>query len=88
MENLNNIQTPDKPLSVYIQDAKQSIISAVNSTGLHITLVEMIMKELYNEIKQQADATYSHETQRYENELLQYERALAELQEVSKEDEV
>ena len=73
MENTNNIQIPDKPLSVYIQDAKQGIINAVNSTGLHITLLEMIMKELYTEIKQQADATYEHDK-------LKYEQALAEAQ--------
>lgn len=80
MENTNNIQMPDKPLSVYIQDAKQSIINAVNSTGLHITLLEIIMKELYTEIKQQADATYNREKERYEYDIVQYEQALAEAQ--------
>lgn len=75
MDNTN--QTIDMPMSVYIQESKQKIINAINACGLHISLVEMIMKDLYNEIKQQADITREYE-------LNEYQKALTEA--ISKED--
>lgn len=75
MNNTN--QTIDMPMSVYIQESKQKIINTINACGLHISLVEMIMKDLYNEIKQQADITREYE-------LNEYQKALTEA--ISKED--
>lgn len=78
MNKQNTNQTPDKPLSVYIQETKQNLINAINNCGLHVTLIEMIMKDIYSEVKQQADLTH-------QRELEQYQQALTE-QETSKED--
>lgn len=69
MDNTN--QTIDMPMSVYIKESKQKIINAINDTGLHISLLEMIIKDLYSEIKQQADAVYNHEKTEYEQLLVQ-----------------
>lgn len=74
---MNINEKTEMPISVYIQESKQKIITAINDTGLHISLVEMIMKDLYNEIKQQADITREYE-------LNEYQKALTEA--ISKED--
>ena len=76
MEN-NNLT---KPISLAIDDAKNSIIQAINNTHLHITLVEMIMKELYMEVQEQAKLTK-------ERELNEYNRQLAEEEKASSADE-
>ena len=73
----NNIT---KPISLAIDDAKKSIIQAINNTQLHVTLVEMIMKELYMEVQEQAKLTK-------ERELNEYNRQLAEEEKTSSAEE-
>lgn len=68
METNNTIS---KPISLIIEESKKTIIDAINSTVLPMTLLEMIMRDLYNEVRQQA-------LYQYENEKVEYEKALAE----------
>ena len=69
MENTNN--TINKPISLIIEESKQTIVNAINSTGLPMTLLEMIVRDLYNEVRQKA-------LYQYESEKVEYEKALAE----------
>lgn len=40
----------EKPLNLIIEEGRQSIITAVNSSGLPAYLLEPIIKDIYNEI--------------------------------------
>lgn len=73
MENTNNTTntTINKPISLILEDSKKVIINAINSVGLHPTLLEMILKDIYNEARQNA-------TMQYEREKVEYEKALQE----------
>lgn len=71
MENTNNINTINKPTGLFIEDAKQSIINTINEVNLHPTLLEMILRDIYNEAKELAKL-------QYEREKAEYEQALAE----------
>ena len=68
MENTNTI---NKPISLILEESKKTIVDAINSTGLPMTLLEMIVRDLYNEVRQ--NALYQ-----YESEKKEYERTLAE----------
>ena len=45
----------DKPISIILDDAKQSLINTINSLQLHPSLLELIIKELYSQVKFQAE---------------------------------
>ena len=62
-KNTNNIQ---KPISLIIEESKNIIVNAVNSVSLHPVLLEMIMKELYLEVQNQAIVTTQREKKEYE----------------------
>jgi hypothetical protein len=64
----------EKPISVTLEEAKQSIIQAVNGCKLHPSLLEPIIKDIYLEVQQLA-------LKQYEVEKLEYERSLKELKE-------
>ena len=76
INNTNNIQ---KPISLVIEDAKSTIVNAVNSVQLHPILLEMIVKELYLEVQNQARIVA-------QNEKFEYEKTLSEC--MLKENEV
>ena len=66
---------------IAIQETKQNIVDAINNSGLHASLVEMIMKELYIEVKQQADAVYQQELAHYQAALAVQEKEVKEAEE-------
>ena len=70
--NTNNIQ---KPISLVIEEAKNSIVYAINNAQLHPVLLEMIMKELYMEIQNQVKFTTQREKEEYERVLVEAMRA-------------
>lgn len=59
----------EKPTAIAVQETKQKLINVINESGLYITLIEMIMKELYTEVKHQSDIVYQQELMRYQNAL-------------------
>lgn len=61
--NTNNIQ---KPVSLIVDEAKTTLINTINSIQLHPTILEMIMKELYIEVQNQALAKAKKEQAEYE----------------------
>ena len=71
MENTKNTNNIQKPISLIIDESKNAIVDAINNVQLHPVLLEMILKELYLEVQNQAIAA----TQREKNE---YERLLNE----------
>ena len=79
MENTNN--SINKPISLIIEESKQTIVNAINNTGLPMTLLEMVMRDLYNEVRQKA-------LYQYESEKNEYERALAEQMKAKETNEI
>lgn len=63
---MNNNNTIEKPISIIIDDARQIIVDAINNTRLHPSLLEPIVKELYNEIKHKAVMQLEHDRREYE----------------------
>lgn len=78
MNNTNNNTTINKPISLVLEEAKQTIINAVNSTNLSPIFLEPILKDLYNEVHQQ-------KTIQLEREKAEYERMLMEQKEQNKQ---
>ena len=55
----------EKPVSMIIEEAENTIVNAINSVQLHPTLLEMIMRNLYLEVKEQARVTRQREKDDY-----------------------
>lgn len=55
----------EKPVSLIIEEAENTIVNAINSVQLHPTLLEMIMRNLYLEVKEQARVTRQREKDDY-----------------------
>ena len=58
----------DRPISVIITEAKQNIVDCINSQNLNITILDMVMKDIYLEIHGLADQTYQKEKAEYESQ--------------------
>lgn len=59
----------NKPLSIIIQDAKDSIANAINETQLSPVLCEPILKDLYIEVQRLAREQIMQEKEQYEKAL-------------------
>ena len=64
MENTNNIQI-QKPLSLIIKDEREKLVQTINSIELHPVLLEMLMREIYLEVQNQAKYVSEREMQEY-----------------------
>ena len=51
MDNTNNI---NKPLSLIMEESKRIIIDAINQANLHPTLLELVIKDINNEVQYNA----------------------------------
>lgn len=79
MENTNNINKPiNKPISLIIEDAKQAIVSSINQINLHPTLLEMVLRDVYNEANELAKAQYNREKAEYEQALAEQNNIIEE----------
>ena len=66
MNNTTNTNNIEKPISLILEESKRVIIDAVNSTNLHPTLLEMIIKDIYNEVRERANYQYEFDKNEYE----------------------
>lgn len=57
----------DKPISIILEEAKQSIADAVNNANLHPALLEPIIKDLYTEVQYHAKMQYQKDKNEYEH---------------------
>ena len=56
----------EKPISMILSESKQVIINAINSTNLHPSLLELIIKDVYNEVRERATYQYEFDKNEYE----------------------
>lgn len=66
MNNTTNTNNIEKPISLILKESKRVIIDAVNSTNLHPTLLELIIKDVYNEVRERANYQYEFDKNEYE----------------------
>lgn len=59
-------QNVNKPLCMRISDLKSIVINAINASQLNPAIIEMVMKELYMDIKNQCIALEKEEQANYE----------------------
>lgn len=71
MENNTKNTNIQKPISLIIEEAKSTVANAINSVQLHPTILEMIMKELYLEVQDQANVMTQREKHEYERLLIE-----------------
>ena len=71
MENINTI---NKPVSMVLNEAKD----VIDSVQLHPTLLEMVIKDIYNEVKYNAVAFSEREKAEYEQALQKSEESAVE----------
>ena len=55
----------NKPVSLLIEETKKSLAATINTCGLHISVIEMIMKELYLEVSNLSSANAKQELELY-----------------------
>ena len=75
MNNTNNI---NKPFSLIVEESKKTIIDVINQVNLHPTLLELVIKDIYNEVQYNAQVFAEHERN-------EYEQAIAQSKETTKE---
>lgn len=68
MDNTNNI---NKPLSLIMEESKRIIIDAINQANLHPTLLELVIKDIYNEVQYNAQTFAERERNEYEQAIAQ-----------------
>lgn len=73
MENNNTNNNIQKPVSVIIEETKGNLAKVINESGLHLSLIEMIFKDMYLEVCNQAERIYVREKAAYEQLCLQKE---------------
>ena len=63
----------DKPLSVQINETKQSIVDCINEQHLHVSILEPIIKEIYEQVHMLAQQQYEVEKKQWEEQQEQKE---------------
>lgn len=55
----------DKPVSMIIEETKTSLVDIINNCKLHLSVVEMIVKDIYMEVHQLNTANAAKEKEQY-----------------------
>lgn len=58
----------DKPISVQINEAKQNIVDCINEQHLHVSILEPIVKEIYEQVHMLAQQQYEVEKKQWEEQ--------------------
>lgn len=57
----------NKPISVAIKETRQGICDVINASGLPISVIELIMSDVYGEVQLIARKQYEQDVLRMEN---------------------
>ena len=71
MEKIQKFKTE----TIVIKEAKENIVSCINAQGVNVAVLEMILKELYNEVAVLAQQQYEKDKQAYEADFKDDKRA-------------
>ena len=75
--NNNQIQ---KPISILIEETKQSLLHICNESNLHPSILELIVKDLYNEVVQVKNIQIKKEKEIFEGRLSELEENVPEIE--------
>lgn len=56
-----------KPISISIKETRQGICDVINASGLPISVIELIMSDVYGEVQLIARKQYEHDVLSMEN---------------------
>ena len=56
----------DKPVSLQIEDARKNIVDSINAQNLNVTILDMLIRDIYNEIHALAIRQYEKDKADYE----------------------
>ena len=65
----NTINNVPKPISLVIGEFRENLAKTINESGLHISLIEMVVKEIYLEVCNQAEVISIREKNEYKKHL-------------------
>lgn len=73
------MEAPIKPMPLSFAEAKQTIINNINdvlkTTGMPIFMLEIIIKDLYEEIKQNSIREYEMASSQYQQAMAEYKKS-------------
>lgn len=55
----------NKPFSIIVEETKQKLVDIINQSGLHPSIVEMIVKDIYWEVNRLSIETTTREKEYY-----------------------
>lgn len=55
----------DKPISMIVEETKKSLADTINNCKLHPVIIEMLVKEIYLEVRQLNDINKVREKEQY-----------------------
>jgi hypothetical protein len=56
----------EKPLSIKVSEIKEGIVNIINTSGLHPTILQPLVKEIYLEVDAYAKSYAAQEQKQYE----------------------
>lgn len=59
----------NKPISMIINETSNSVAQVLNASGLSYSVLELIMRDLYAQVRENAQIEYKQSKQKYEQEL-------------------
>ena len=64
----------EKPVSILVKETKENLIKACNESGLHISVLQLIVKELLSEIDDLSKKCIENEIEEYKRAILMQEK--------------
>lgn len=68
----------EKPASMAINETKENLINVCNKSNLHISVLQLIVKELHEEINKTAQKVLEDEREEYEKAISQPDEEVKE----------
>lgn len=56
----------DKPISLVMEEFKQNMINTINKSGLHVSIIDTLLAQIYNEVHNTALQVAQREQSEYE----------------------
>ena len=77
----------EKPASLLIQETRNNIINILNESNLHSSILELIMKDIMNDVTNASIRVKNKEIEEYNNKVLEEAQDNAEAQDNSENKE-
>lgn len=68
----------EKPASLLIQETRNNIINILNESKLHLSILELIMKDIMNDVTNASTKVKNKELEEYNNKVLEEAKNNAE----------